>query len=80
MGCGQSKKIHLYPRKNKSKSNGKKGHGKRWQTPKKYSIQFARKISRLVSLQKNYVFAVVTLVIIMMICNFRSQEGKKIAQ
>lgn len=26
MGCGQSKKIHLYPRKNKSKSNGKKGH------------------------------------------------------
>lgn len=27
MGCGQSKKIHLYPRKNKSKSNGKKGHG-----------------------------------------------------
>ena len=29
MGCGQSKKIHLYPRKNKSKSNGKKGHGKR---------------------------------------------------
>lgn len=29
MGCGQSKKIHLYPRKNKSKSNGKKGHGKK---------------------------------------------------
>lgn len=28
MGCGQSK-IHLYPRKNKSKSNGKKsGHSK----------------------------------------------------
>lgn len=24
MGCGQSK-IHLYPRKSKSKSNGKKG-------------------------------------------------------
>lgn len=28
MGCGQSK-IHLYPRKSKSKANGKKGgHGK----------------------------------------------------
>lgn len=27
MGCGQSKKIHLYPKKNKNKSNGKKGHG-----------------------------------------------------
>lgn len=27
MGCGQSKKIHLYPRKNKNKSNAKKGHG-----------------------------------------------------
>lgn len=27
MGCGQSK-IHLYPRKNKNKANGKKsGHG-----------------------------------------------------
>jgi len=27
MGCGQSK-IHLYPRKSKSKANGKKGgHG-----------------------------------------------------
>lgn len=45
MGCGQSKKIHLYPRKNKSKSNGKKGHGKRWQTLYKNSIQFARTIT-----------------------------------
>ncbi len=40
MGCGQSK-IHLYPRKNKNKSNGKKsGHGE--QLIFKYNIFFWR--------------------------------------
>ena len=65
MGCGQSKKIHLYPRKNKSKSNGKKGHGKRENEDFIYVI--------LIQFQKNIRIMLTTINIIL-----RSRESSSL--